>query len=141
MQIPPKPWRKGKKASQRWQCHDVHQHPGRGQGEETVTREGARRRCLLLKQPSYPHLLLCPLSHANKAVCPSVPALLAGNPALPYRQPVLCSSTQHMVGSLVLLCSLISMCLCHIFLEVKKGALTLRVGRCWALGPFGCISA
>lgn len=55
-----------------------------------------------LETASLSHPLQSPLSHADKAVCPSVPALLAGNPALPFRQPALCSGTEHMLGSLTL---------------------------------------
>lgn len=72
---------------------------------------------------SYP--LLHPLSHADKAVCPSVPALLVGGSALPCRQPALCSGTEHMLGSLTLLCSLISMCLHYRFLGMKEKAVAL----------------
>lgn len=109
----------------------------RSQGEETVTREGARRRSVLLKQPSDP-VPSRARSHTPTRLCTQVvPALLAGAPALPYRQLAPCSSTEHMLGSLTLLSSLISVCLWYRFLGMKEGAVALRVGRWWARGPLG----
>lgn len=140
MQIPPKPWKKGKKASQRWQCHDVHQLPGRGQGEETVTREGARRRYLLSKQPSYP-ILSCAPSHMPTKLCAQV-CQLYWLAILLCRAGSRLSAPAHSTWwGLLYSFAHSSQCVCCIFLEIKKGALALQVGRCWALGPFGCISA
>jgi len=76
-----------------------------------VTREGARRRCLLLKKPSYP-ILSHASSHMLTRLCAQVVlGFLAGDPALPYRQLALCYSTEHMLGSLTLL-SNSSQCVC-----------------------------
>lgn len=131
--------KEGKKTSQRWQCHDV--HPGERLRRRNIDQRGSQEEMPAPETASLPSSLPRPLSHADKAVCPSVPALLAGDPALPCRQPAFCSRTEHVLGSLALLCSLISMFSCCRFLEMKEGALALQVGRQWAPGPFGCISA
>lgn len=78
-----------------------------------------------LETASLSHPLQSPLSHADKAVCPSVPALLASNPALPFRQPALCSGTEHMLGSLTLSLLTHLMCLCCRFLGMKEEAMAL----------------
>lgn len=66
---------------------------------------------MLLKQPSYPIPSPAPSNMPTRLCAQVVPALLAGDPALLYRQLALCSSTEHVVGSVALL-SNSSQCVC-----------------------------
>lgn len=124
----------GKEGIQRQQCRDVHQHPGREAKGKNSDQGGSEEEMPTLETAFLSYPLLHPLAHADKAVCPSVPALLVGDPALPRRQPALCSGTERVLGSLTLLCSLISTRLLQIPRDEREGRDPVRW---WAWGPLG----
>lgn len=123
--LAPKAMGEGKEGIQRQQCRDVHQHPGSEAKGKNSDQGGSEEEMPTLETAFLSYPLLHPLAHADKAVCPSVPALLVGDPALPRRQPALCSGTERVLESLTLLCSLISTRLCYRFLGMKEKAVTL----------------